>query len=170
MLASAGHGQSQPVPPASCGGRDRSTTGPAAGGAAGLAAPTPAGRAARSNTGRLLVPADAGRLSQNGQLIGIVSNEDLLNASPSQATSLSIWEVNYLLSQLRVDEIMTPRPVTISVDDTLGEAAQLMLKHRIGGLPVVDRHGALAVIITECDIFRLVVEDWLQEAEPAAGI
>jgi CBS domain-containing protein len=105
-----------------------------------------------------------------GQLVGIVTLGDIRGAEPSGATSLNIWEVNYLLSQLRVDEIMTPRPVTISVDDTLGEAAQLMLKHRIGGLPVVDRHGALAGIITECDIFRLVVEDWLQEAEPAAGI
>ncbi len=105
-----------------------------------------------------------------GQLVGIVTLGDIRGAEPSGATSLNIWEVNYLLSQLRVDEIMTPRPVTISVDDTLGEAAQLMLKHRIGGLPVVDRHGALAGIITECDIFRLVVEDWLQESEPAAGI
>jgi len=105
-----------------------------------------------------------------GQLVGIVTLGDIRGAEPSGATSLNIWEVNYLLSQLRVDEIMTPRPVTISVDDTLGEAAQLMLKHRIGGLPVVDRHGALAGIITECDIFRLVVEDWLREAEPAAGI
>ena len=105
-----------------------------------------------------------------GQLVGIVTLGDIRGAEPSGATSLNIWEVNYLLSQLRVDEIMTPRPVTISVDDTLGEAAQLMLQHRIGGLPVVDRHGALAGIITECDIFRLVVEDWLQEAEPAAGI
>lgn len=105
-----------------------------------------------------------------GQLVGIVTLGDIRGAEPSGATSLNIWEVNYLLSQLQVDEIMTPRPVTISADDTLGEAAQLMLKHRIGGLPVVDRHGALAGIITECDIFRLVVEDWLQEAEPAAGI
>lgn len=105
-----------------------------------------------------------------GHLVGIITLGDIRGAEPSGATSLSIWEVNYLLSQLRVDEIMTPRPMTISPDGTLGEAAQIMLRHKIGGLPVVDHHGALVGIVTECDVFRLVVEDWLQEAEPAAGI
>jgi len=105
-----------------------------------------------------------------GELVGIVTLGDIRGAEPSGATSLNIWEVNYLLSQLRVDEIMTPRPITISAGGTLGEAAQIMLKHSIGGLPVIDHHGALVGILTECDIFRLVVEDWLQEAEPAAGI
>lgn len=107
---------------------------------------------------------------RDGQLVGIVTLGDVRGAEPSGATSLSIWEANYLLSQLQVEEIMTPCPITISADGTLGEAAQTMLKYKIGGLPVVDRDGALVGIITECDVFRLVVEDWLQEAEPASGI
>jgi acetoin utilization protein AcuB len=106
----------------------------------------------------------------SGQLVGIVTLGDVRGAEPSGATALSIWEVNYLLSQLLVEEIMTPRPITISADGTLGEAAQTMLKYKISGLPVVDAEGALVGIVTECDVFRLVVEDWLREAEPAAGI
>lgn len=107
---------------------------------------------------------------RDGLLVGIVTLGDIRGAEPSGATSLSIWEVNYLLSQLLVEEIMTPRPITISADGTLGEAAQTMLRHKIGGLPVVDRDGTLVGIVTECDVFRLVVEDWLQVTEPAAGI
>jgi acetoin utilization protein AcuB len=106
----------------------------------------------------------------DGQLVGIVTLGDVRGAEPSGATSLSIWEMNYLLSRLPVEEIMTPRPFTVSANGTLGEAAQMMLKYKISGLPVVDHSGALVGMITESDIFRMVVEDWLQEAEPAAGI
>jgi acetoin utilization protein AcuB len=107
---------------------------------------------------------------RDGLLIGMVTLGDLRGAEPSGATSLSIWEVNYLLCQLHVEEIMTPRPYMVSEDATLGEAAQLMLTHKISGLPVVDEAGDLVGIITESDIFRMVVQDWLQQAEPAAGI
>lgn len=100
------------------------------------------------------------------QLVGIVTLGDVRGAEPSGATSLSIWEINYLVSRLRVDEIMTPRPFTIGEDATLGEAAQMMLKHKISGLPVVNRNGKLTGIITESDIFRMVVRDWLRDAEP----
>lgn len=101
-----------------------------------------------------------------GRLVGMVTLGDVRGAEPSGATSLSIWEVNYLVSRLRVEEIMTPRPFTISEDATLGEAAQMMLKFKISGLPVVDEEGIVAGIITESDIFRMVVQHWLQEAEP----
>jgi acetoin utilization protein AcuB len=107
---------------------------------------------------------------KDGRLVGMVTLGDLRGAEPSGATSLSIWEVNYLLSQLHVDEIMTPRPYTVSEDATLGEAAQMMLAHKISGLPVVDEGGDIVGIITESDIFRMVVQDWLQQAEPAAGM
>lgn len=107
---------------------------------------------------------------KDGRLVGMVTLGDLRGAEPSGATSLSIWEVNYLLSQLHVEEIMTPRPYTVSEDATLGEAAQMMLAHKISGLPVVDEGGDIVGIITESDIFRMVVQDWLQQAEPAAGM
>lgn len=104
---------------------------------------------------------------EEGRLVGIVTLGDVRGAEPSGATSLSIWEVNYLVSKLRIEEIMTPRPFTISADATLGEAAQKMLKYKISGLPVVDGGGRVVGIITESDIFRMVVRDWLQESEPA---
>ena len=103
---------------------------------------------------------------QEGRLVGIVTLGDVRGAEPSGATSLSIWEVNYLLSRLKVEEIMTPRPFTISADATLGEAAQMMLNYKVSGLPVVDVAGELVGIITESDIFRMVVRNWLREAEP----
>ncbi len=105
-----------------------------------------------------------------GELVGIVTLGDLRGAEPSGVVSLSIWEVSALLAQLPVKAIMTSHPVTIVEAATLGEAAQLMLAHKVGGLPVLNAAGELVGIITECDIFRMVVQDWLQQAEPAAGI
>ena len=96
----------------------------------------------------------------NGKLVGICTYGDIREARPSPATSLSIWELNYLLSQLTIKEIMTPNPVTVSPNATIGEAARLMLKNQISGLPVVDESHNLIGIITESDIFRLVVQEW----------
>lgn len=102
-------------------------------------------------------------------LIGIITLGDVRGAQPSPATSLSIWELNYLLSSLLVEKIMTPRPVTIKAEATIGDAARTMLEHRISGLPVVDEEGKLAGIITESDIFSMVViHEWSEgEVESA---
>lgn len=102
-------------------------------------------------------------------LVGIVTLGDVRGAQPSPATSLSIWELNYLLSSLTVEKIMTPQPMTIGPDATIGDAARTMLEHRVSGLPVVDKDGKLAGIITESDIFSMVViHEWSEgEAEPA---
>jgi acetoin utilization protein AcuB len=100
---------------------------------------------------------------QDEQLVGIVTYGDVRGAEPSGATSLSIWEVNYLLSQLKVEEIMTPDPITIHPEATIGEAAQTMLQHKISGLPVVTWDGRMVGVITESDIFRMVVHDWVSE-------
>lgn len=109
---------------------------------------------------------------EDGRLVGIVTYGDIREAQPSAATSLSIWELNYLLAKLRIAEIMTRDVITVSQNATIGEAAKLMLDHQISGLPVVDHNGDLVGIITESDIFRLVVRDWsIQElvtAEPYA--
>ena len=93
----------------------------------------------------------------NGRLVGIVTRGDVRGAEPSQATSLSIWELNYLLSKLKIKEIMTQNPVTISSNATIGKAARTMLENRVSGLPVLDRNDMLVGIITESDIFRMVV-------------
>jgi len=98
---------------------------------------------------------------QNGQsLVGIVTRSDVRGAEPSGATSLSIWEVSYLLANVKIGEIMTRNPVTVSSETTISEAARIMMEKKIGGLPVVDETGKLAGIITESDIFRLVVQTW----------
>lgn len=87
---------------------------------------------------------------QAGKLVGIVTLGDIREAKPSDATTLSIYELNYLMDKLTAKDFMTPNPITIDPDATLGEAARLMVEHRVGGLPVMD-HGKLIGIITETD-------------------
>lgn len=96
-------------------------------------------------------------VDKNGKLIGIVSERDLLFASPSPATSLSIWEVNYLMSKIKIDRLMSTSVITTTPDTTLEDAAHLMVEHKIGGLPVVDHENRPVGIITETDIFRTLV-------------
>ncbi len=102
---------------------------------------------------------------ENGKLVGICTYGDIREARPSPATSLSVWELNYLLSQLTVREIMTSQPVTVAAAATISEAARLMLNNQISGLPVVDAQNHLVGIITESDIFRLVVQHWDSQPE-----
>ncbi|MSP11531.1 MAG: CBS domain-containing protein [Chloroflexi bacterium] len=96
-------------------------------------------------------------VNEAGHLVGIVTLGDVREASPSDATSLSIYELNYLLAKLTIDRVMTREPIAITPETTLSEAAQLMLKHKIGGLPVIA-HGKVVGIITESDIFRVLVK------------
>lgn len=93
---------------------------------------------------------------QDGALMGIITLGDLREAGPSDATSLSVFEMNYLLARLKVGEIMTRDPLTVSPQTGLTEAAKLMLHHKIGGLPVVEGKTVVG-IITESDIFRAYV-------------
>ena len=111
---------------------------------------------------RLLTDKQIRRLPvvKNDHLVGIVTLGDVREAEPSDATSLSIWEVNYLLSQLSIEKVMTKNPVVISLYATIAEAAWTMLEYKISGLPVVDTAGKLVGIITESDIFRMVVQEW----------
>ena len=96
-------------------------------------------------------------VDKRGRMVGIVSDRDLLHASPSTATSLSIWEVNYLLSKLKVEEVMTKPVITVAEDTPIEEAARIMADNKIGGLPVL-RDGELVGIITETDLFNIFVE------------
>lgn len=103
-------------------------------------------------------------VDDEGRLLGIVTLGDVRGAQPSPATSLSIWEMNYLLSSLDVEKIMTPDPITVDPDQTIGEAARIMLENRISGLPVTETDGCLVGIITESDIFSMVVlHEWSEE-------
>lgn len=87
------------------------------------------------------------------KLVGIITRDDLLKVSPSEATTLSVWELNYVLSKLTVKDAMTKNPITIKPEDTLEEAALVMRNRGVGALPVVDDKGKLVGIITESDIF-----------------
>lgn len=113
---------------------------------------TEALRVMRQNRVRRLPVVD-----QEGKLVGIVSEKDLLYASPSPVTSLSIYEMHYLLARLLVSELMTTEVITVTPDTPLEEAARIMADHKIGGLPVVEQ-GALIGIITETDIFKVFLE------------
>ncbi len=94
---------------------------------------------------------------KEGKLVGIVSDKDLLNASPSPATSLSIWELNYLLSKVTVSEVMTKKVMIVAEDTPIEEAARIMADNKIGGLPVM-RDGHVVGIITETDLFKIFLE------------
>lgn len=94
---------------------------------------------------------------KNGKLVGIISEGDLLNAAPSDATSLSVWELNYLLGKITVGQIMSKDVVTVSGDTPIEEAAYLMDEKKIGGLPVVE-NGEIVGLITETDLFRIFLE------------
>jgi acetoin utilization protein AcuB len=97
-------------------------------------------------------------VSDAGNLVGIVSDRDLKDVSPSRATTLDIWELHYVLDKLKLGDIMTKKPWTVPPDMPIEKAALLMLEKRVEGLPVIDAKGALVGILTEGDIFRALVE------------
>jgi acetoin utilization protein AcuB len=96
-------------------------------------------------------------LDELGNMVGIVSESDLLYASPSPVTSLSIYEMHDLLTRLKVSELMAKDVITVAPDTPLEEAARIMADSKIGGLPVVEG-GRLVGIITETDIFKVFLE------------
>ncbi len=96
-------------------------------------------------------------LDKTGKLVGIVSDQDLLYASPSPATSLSVFEINSLISKITVAHVMTKKVVTITEDLPVEEAARIMADKKIGGLPVM-KGTKLAGIVTETDLFRALLQ------------
>ena len=96
-------------------------------------------------------------LDEEGKLVGIVSETDLLYASPSPATSLTVYEMHYLLSRLLVSELMTREVISVGPDTPVEEAARIMADYKIGGLPVMEGD-RLVGIITETDVFTVLLE------------
>lgn len=95
-------------------------------------------------------------VDKEGRLKGIVSDRDVRDASPSKATTLDMYEMHYLLAEIKASNIMTANPLTVKPEDTVEMAAMLMLDHKIGGLPVVE-NGELKGIVTEQDVFKALV-------------
>ncbi len=106
----------------------------------------------RSNKFRRLPVVD------NGKLVGIVTDRDLREVSASPATSLSVFELNYLLAKMQVKDIMTKKVLTVSADATVEEAALIMYNNKIGGLIVLDDKQEVVGILTETDIFKTFVD------------
>lgn len=95
-------------------------------------------------------------VARGGELLGIVTDRDVRLAMPSSATSLSAWELNYLLDKVSVDEVMTKTVITVGPERTAAEAGRLMLDHKIGALPVTA-DGRRVGIVTETDLLRAFV-------------
>ncbi len=107
------------------------------------------------------------RLKENGirmmpvmkgeTLVGVITDRDLKRASASDATTLDIHELLYLISRIRVGDIMSREPITVPENDTIEEAADLLLTHKISGLPVLDGGRKLVGVITQADIFKALI-------------
>jgi acetoin utilization protein AcuB len=93
----------------------------------------------------------------NGKLVGIVTDRDLKRASASDATTLDIHELHYLLDKIKIRELMTKNPITVYADLTIEETAELLLAKKISGVPVVDHKGGLVGVITKTDLFRVII-------------
>ncbi len=94
---------------------------------------------------------------KNGKLVGIVTDRDLKRASASDATTLEVHELLFLISKIKIKEIMTKDPVSIPIDFTVEEAAEILLEKNISGAPVVDGQGKVVGTITKGDMFRVLI-------------
>ena len=94
---------------------------------------------------------------KKGKLVGIVTDRDLKRSSASDATTLEIHELLFLISKIKLKDIMTKDPITVPFDFTVEEAAEVLMKNRISGAPVVDQHGKVVGTITKGDMFRVLI-------------
>lgn len=106
-------------------------------------------------------------VDKKGRLVGIVTRSDIRKAEPSEASTLNVWEMNYLLAQLTLKEIMTRKVITCQADESIKTVAIKLDQNKIGALPVVDGRGKVVGIITESDIFRILIQ-WMTEMESEA--
>ncbi len=91
------------------------------------------------------------------RLVGVITDRDLKKASASEATTLEMHELLYLLSTIKVKDIMSVNPVTVPPDFTIEETAELLLAHKISGVPVVDKNGIVVGVISHTDLFKVII-------------
>jgi len=91
------------------------------------------------------------------KLVGIVTDRDIKRSSASDVTSLEIHELLYLISKIKIEDIMTKNPITVPLDYSIEETAEVLLKHNISGVPVIDQYGDVVGTITQNDIFRTII-------------
>ncbi|MFC1858885.1 CBS and ACT domain-containing protein [Thermodesulfobacteriota bacterium] len=91
------------------------------------------------------------------KLVGIVSDGDIKRASASDATTLDVYELAYLISKIKIKNIMTKKVITVPDDYTVAETAETLLENKIPGVPVVDTKGAVVGVITQSDLFRVMI-------------
>jgi acetoin utilization protein AcuB len=96
-------------------------------------------------------------LDHQKKLVGIISEKDLLKASPSPATTLTVYEMNNLLAKLKIGTVMSRNVITVTPDTLVEDAARLLVDRNVGGLPVMDGN-KLVGIVTESDLFRLLID------------
>jgi acetoin utilization protein AcuB len=94
---------------------------------------------------------------KKGKIVGVVTDRDLKGASASDANTLEVHELLFLITKIKVREIMTENPVTLPFDFTVEEAAEVLLEKKISGAPVVDGEGNIMGIITKNDLFRVLI-------------
>jgi acetoin utilization protein AcuB len=94
---------------------------------------------------------------RKGKLVGVVTDRDLKRASASDATTLEIHELLYLISKIKIKDIMTENLVTVPMDYTIEETAEILLENGISGAPVVNHQGDLVGIITQTDLFKVII-------------
>ncbi|MBW2095862.1 MAG: CBS domain-containing protein [Deltaproteobacteria bacterium] len=96
-------------------------------------------------------------VTKEGKLVGMITDRDVKEASPSKATSLKAQELYYLLAEMKAKDVMKADPIVISPDQTMEVAAVKMLEHKVTGIPVVTRAGDLIGIISQGDVFRVLI-------------
>ena len=94
---------------------------------------------------------------KKGKLVGIITDRDLKRASASDATTLEIHELLYLLMEIKIEDIMTRNPFAVPLDWTVEETAELLINNKISGAPVVDEQNMVVGVITQTDLFRVLI-------------
>ena len=90
----------------------------------------------------------------HGKLVGMITDRDLKEASPAKTNSLDIHELHYLLAEMKVKDVMTPKLVSLDYEETLEKAAIIMLQNKISGLPIMDENDDLVGLLSETDVLR----------------